>query len=329
MRIKSLIATATMLVALTIPWGCQRASQQPSELHVALVTPGPISDAGWNAAAYDGLDKIGSELAAATAHMEAGSPAQFEESFRDFAQRGSALIFGHGFEFQDAAATVGPEFPDTVFVVTSGLTTADNVGGLVFRLEEAAYLAGVMAAGVSSSGVAGTVGGMEIPPVRLVFDGFKRGFIDARPDGQVKEVFLGNWEDVASARQATLSLIEQGADILIHNADAAGLGVFQACRERAVLALGSNRDQAHVAPDVVLASAVMDIPEAMLRLAKEVRAGTFKGQVYTFDLASGVVDLVINPELADRLSAETRAAVESARSRLLLGQVELQHFGDS
>jgi basic membrane lipoprotein Med (substrate-binding protein (PBP1-ABC) superfamily) len=328
MRLQSLTVMTTMLVLLTIVCGCQRVSQQPAEFHVALVTPGPVSDAGWNAAAFSGLDKIGAELAAATAHMEAGSPAQFEESFRDFARRGSALIFGHGFEFQDAAATVGAEFPDTVFVVTSGLTTAENVGGLVFRLEEAAYLAGVMAAGVSSTGIAGTVGGMEIPPVRLVFDGFKRGFTDARPDGQVKEVFLGNWEDVASARQASLSLIEQGADILIHNADAAGLGVFQACRERAVLALGSNRDQAHVAPDVVLASAVMDIPEAMLRITKEVRAGTFTGRVYTFDLASGVVDLVSNPALANRLSAETHTAVEDARSRLLLGQVKLQHFGE-
>jgi basic membrane lipoprotein Med (substrate-binding protein (PBP1-ABC) superfamily) len=326
MLLKSLNAMTTLLILVAVAWGCHRESQQSAELHVALVTPGPISDAGWNAAAFTGLERIGSELTAATAHMEAGSPAQFEESFRDFAQRGSALVFGHGFEFQDAAATVGSEYPNTVFVVTSGLTTAENVGGLVFRLEEAAYLAGVMAAGVSSTGIAGTVGGMEIPPVRLVFDGFKRGFTDARPDGQVKEVFLGNWEDAASARQASLSLIEQGADILIHNADAAGLGVFQACRERAVLALGSNRDQAHVAPDVVLASAVMDIPEAMLHIAGEVRAGTFKGQVYTFDLASGVVDLVSNPELADRVSPETQAAVADARSRLLRGQVELQHF---
>jgi basic membrane lipoprotein Med (substrate-binding protein (PBP1-ABC) superfamily) len=325
MRLKILI-TATML--LPIIYGCNEASQQPSRLHVALITPGPVSDAGWNAAAFAGLERIGLELGAATAHMEAGNPAQFEESFRDYAQRGSALIFGHGFEFQDAAATVGAEFPDTVFVVTSGLTTAENVGGLVFRLEEAAYLAGVMAAGVSSSGVAGSVGGMEIPPVRLFFDGFKRGFTDARPDGQVKEVFLGNWEDVASARQATLSLIEQGADVLIHNADAAGLGVFQACRERSVLAFGSNRDQAHVAPDVILASAVMDIPEAMVRLTKEVRAGTFTGRVYTFDLASGVVELVVNPELTSRISTETQAAVEAARLKLLNGQVELQHFGE-
>jgi basic membrane lipoprotein Med (substrate-binding protein (PBP1-ABC) superfamily) len=324
-----LLTLLILLLTITLMPACERTTPEPPSFQVALVTPGPVSDAGWNAAAYAGLERIGSELGAVTAHMEASNPAQFEESFRDFAQRGSALVFGHGFEFQDAAATVGAEFPGSVFVVTSGLTTADNVAGLVFRLEEAAYLAGVMAAEVSASGITGTVGGMEIPPVRLVFDGFKRGFLDTRSDGQVKEVFLGSWEDVAGARQATLSLIAQGADVVIHNADAAGLGVFQACRERRVLALGTNRDQAPVAPDVVLASAVMDIPDAMTRIAREVRDRTFAGgKVYTFDLASGVVELVINPQLENRLSPQTRAAIEDARTRLLNGEIELEHFGN-
>jgi basic membrane lipoprotein Med (substrate-binding protein (PBP1-ABC) superfamily) len=168
---------------------------------------------------------------------------------------------------------------------------------------------------------------MEIPPVRLVFDGYRRGFLDARPSGTVKEVFLGNWEDVAGARQATLALVAQGADVVIHNADAAGLGVFQACREQGVLAIGTNSDQAAVAPDVVLASAVMDIPEAMVRVARDVQSGSFSGRVYRFDLASGVVDLALNPELASALPAAATGAVEEARRQVLEGTVELEHFG--
>ena len=214
-----------------------------------------------------------------------------------------------------------------MFVVSSGLVTSANVGSLVFRLEQAAYLAGALAAGLSGTGTAGMVGGVEIPPVRLVFAGFERGFRDARPDGVVKQVYLASWEDVAGARQATLALIEQGADIVIHDADAAGLGVFQACRERSVLAFGTNSDQAGVAPDVVLASAVMDIPEAMVRTARTVREGTFEGRVLAFDLASGVVDLALNPALSGRLTPAAASALDAARERLRRGEVVLEHFG--
>lgn len=306
---------------------CGGGTPKPKVLHVALVTPGPVSDAGWNAAAYAGLQRIGRETGAVTAHMEASGPAEFEEAFRDFARRGFKLVFGHGFEMQDAALTVGAEFPDTDFVVTSGLATSANVAGLVFRLEDAAYLAGALAGSLTSSGVVGAVGGMEIPPVRLVFDGFTRGVHRVRPDADVKEVFLGNWEDVAAARQAALALIDQGADVVIQNADAAGLGVFQAARERGVLALGTNSDQSTVAPDVVVASAAMDIPEGMLRVAHDVEAGTFTGRVYAFDLASGVVSLAYNPALAGRVPEEARAAVADATHALLAGEVPLEHFG--
>ena len=273
-----------------------------------------------------GLQRIATELGAATAHMEASNPGEFEEAFRDFARRDFHLIFGHGFEFQDAALAAAKDHPHTAFVITSSLTVAPQVAGLVFRLEEAAYLAGVLAGARTQTGTAAMVGGMEIPPVRLVFDGFERGFLHSRPDGIVKEVYIGSWEDIAAARQATVSLIEQGADTVIHNADAAGLGVFQACRERGVEAYGTNRDQSRVAPGVVLASAVMDVPAAMLQVAHEVQAKTFSGRVYSFDLASGVVGLVLNPQLADRLTAEEQSALAAARTAVIDGSVPLEHF---
>jgi len=307
--------------------GCSGSAPPPeSSFRVALVTPGPISDAGWNAAAHAGLLRMAEELDAEIYHLEASTPAEFEEAFRDFASRRCDLVFGHGFEFQDAAVEVARGYPETAFVVTSGRTVSDNVAGLVFRLEDAAYLAGVWAAKASRSGISAMVGGMDIPPVRLVFDGFRKGFTDTRPDGSVKEVYLGNWEDVAAARQATVSLARQGVDIVIHNADAAGLGVFQACRELQMMAFGTNADQAQVAPDVVLASAVMDIPMAMVRVAEDVKNGEFQGRVYAFDLASGVVGLVANPQLESTVDASTRAAVDQARDAVIAGDVELEHF---
>ncbi len=87
---------------------------------VALLTPGPVSDAGWNAAAYQGLELIKTKLGADTALVQTKSPADFEDAFRDFASRGFDLIFAHGFEYSDSALEVARSFPNTYFVVSSG-----------------------------------------------------------------------------------------------------------------------------------------------------------------------------------------------------------------
>jgi basic membrane lipoprotein Med (substrate-binding protein (PBP1-ABC) superfamily) len=80
------------------------AKRPTSDFKVALLTPGPISDAAWNAGAYEGLIRIRDSLGAQVSHVETKTPAEFEEGFRDFASRGYRLVIGHGFEFQDAAA---------------------------------------------------------------------------------------------------------------------------------------------------------------------------------------------------------------------------------
>jgi basic membrane lipoprotein Med (substrate-binding protein (PBP1-ABC) superfamily) len=82
----------------------------PPAFRVALLTPGSISDGGWNGGAYEGLRLIRDELGAQISHIETKTPAEFEESFRDYGSRGYDLVFGHGFEYQDAAAVVAPEY---------------------------------------------------------------------------------------------------------------------------------------------------------------------------------------------------------------------------
>ena len=127
-------AAGVLLIALT---GCQHASTPApvptptaatAPFKVALLSPGPVSDAGWNALAYEGLLAIRDQLGAEVSQIQTKTPAEFEEGFRDFARRGYQLVFGHGFEFQDAAAAVAPDFPHTVFITTSGNTVRTNVG---------------------------------------------------------------------------------------------------------------------------------------------------------------------------------------------------------
>src|SRR5579885_2795281 len=105
--------------------GCHRGDVANSNIsqdrfRVALLTPGPISDAGWNAAAFEGLQLIKRDLDAETALVQTQSPADFEDSMRDFAARGFNIVFAHGFEYTDAALRVGKLFPASWFIVTSG-----------------------------------------------------------------------------------------------------------------------------------------------------------------------------------------------------------------
>ena len=99
-----------------------RQTTSDNNFRVALLTPGPVSDAGWNALPTKDSLKSENQLKAEISQVETKTPADFEEAFRDYASRTFILIFGHGFEFQDAAAKVSADFPESVFITTSGST---------------------------------------------------------------------------------------------------------------------------------------------------------------------------------------------------------------
>lgn len=308
------IAAAALSVLALACGGGERAG-------VALLTPGPVTDHGWNAAAYEGLARIHAELAVPVAHVQVKTPSDFEEQFRDFAARGAWLEFGHGFEFQDAAARAARDFPKTVFITTSGSTMLPNMAPMVFELEQATYLCGMAAARLSKTGVVGAVGGVQIPSVASTFLAFEGGVHAVDPKATVRTVYTGSFDDAAAARQATLALADQGCDVVIHNADAAGAGVFQAARERKIFAFGTNKDQNGLAPEVVVASAVIDISQAFLRVAQEVRSGKFRPRSIRFGFRDGVISYVWNPRLAPSLPPGLAAEVGRARAAIEAGTI--------
>ncbi len=175
-----------------------------STLKVALLTPGPISDQSWNGGAYQGLLRIRDSLGAAISHIQTRTPAEFEENFRQYGAQGYTLVFGHGFEFQDAAVRVAPEFPKTIYITTSGSTTGKNLAGIRFAFEEPSYLAGTLAGAMTKTGVVGVVGGTELPPVKSSFEAFAAGARAINPNVQVITSFIGNWDD-AGARIVPVS----------------------------------------------------------------------------------------------------------------------------
>jgi len=207
--------------------------------------------------------------------------------------------------------------------VTSGSGSAANVASISFKIEQAAYVEGALAGGVSKTGVVGAIGGIELPAIRLTFEGFRRGFRSVRPDGRVLMTYVGSFNDVGAAREAALAEIGRGADVLIHDADAAGLGVFAAAARSHVYAFGANGDQNDVEPSVVLASAVTAIPEAFLKIATEVKSNRFKAGMLEFGMRDGMVRVVYNPRLVAKIPPLALEDAADAERAVIAGTVKL------
>ena len=317
-------AAAIALMALSAACGGEKAGANADStgvkpLRVALLTPGPISDKSWNGIAHEGLLAIRDTLGAETSHIQTKTPAEFEENFRQYGAQGYDLVIGNGFEYQEAAARVAPNYPNTKYAITSGRVTAPNVAGLAFAFEEASYQAGIIAGSVTTTNKIGLIAGTELPPVKSSFLAFERGAKSVNPKVTILTSYLGNWEDVSAGKEQALAQIAQGVDLIFQNADAAGLGVFQAAREKKILAFGTNADQNSVAPDVIIASVVIDLPKAFLMVAREVQAGTFTGRVINLGVRDDVVRLVINPAMRTRVPASALAASDSVGAMLKAG----------
>jgi len=318
------------ILALVGLVGCapEEEASRSAGPRVALMTTGPGSDAGWYAGAYEGLQLLASEMDARISHQQTRTPAEFDEAMISYAGDGYGLVFAHGFEYQDAALRVAPRFPETTFVISGGSTVRENVIPMIFQLEEATYLAGMAAGALTDSDIIGMVGGVAIPNAVGAFDAFEAGVAAVNPDARVLTTWIGSWDDVAAAKEATVAQLEQGADIVVHNTDGASFGIFQAVREareagRDAYAIGMNRDQNDVAPEVIIGSAVIRIPQGMRELAESWAEGTLGAEAFYAGGEGGVVDYVVNPALEQLYSAELLERIDEARTGIRDGTLEI------
>lgn len=319
------IAFVALLASCTTKEAAPPASRmdggRTASFRVALLTPGPISDQSWNSGAYKGLLRIRDSLGASVSHIQTRTPAEFEEQFRQYGSQGYNLVFGHGFEFQDAAKRVGPDFPKTVYITTSSASSGNNVGGIEFAFGEASYLAGMLAGSITRTNILGLIGGTELPPVKEGFTAFEAGARSVNPKVRVLVSYIGNWDDASAGKEQALAQIGRDADVIFQNADAAGFGIFQAVREsKRALIVGSNSNQNSVAPEITIGSVVIDLPHAFLSVAREVKAGQFKARVIKLGSESDVVTFVPNPAMATRIPRAAQHAVDSVKAEMKAGR---------
>ncbi len=304
--------------------GGEEAASDGEPLQVALVLGGAINDQGWNASAHSGLMTIEEELGAEVAFTENVAAADFEEVYRGYADIGYDVIIGHGFQFGDTATTVGPDYPETFFFVTSSdISQEPNVAGLQNRNDQQGFLAGVVAAQQSQSGVVGAVGGAEIPSIAAYIQGFEQGAKYVNPDITVLTNYTGDSTDLATAKQLASSMISEGADVLTHNANAAGLGVFEAVEEagEGVWMIGAVDDQYEILPDQTITSALSNLKDAMVEATKLYADGAIEPVGYSFGIEEGVVGLADFRDYP--ITEEQQAELDEISAMLASGEIEV------
>ncbi|MBO9354357.1 BMP family ABC transporter substrate-binding protein [Bordetella petrii] len=201
----------------------------------------------------------------------------YERALRRYADEGVQLIVGEAFRAEAASRAVARDYPQIAFLMgSSGRPQQPNFSVFDNYIQEAAYLTGMIAGGLSESGKIGLVGGYPIPEVNRLMHAFMDGVHEINPDARFYVAFIGSWFDPPQAKQAAFAMIDQGVDVLY----AERFGVAEAAQERGKLAIGNVIDTQPQYPDTVVASALWNMEPTIERALTMVRRGTFKADDY-------------------------------------------------
>jgi basic membrane protein A len=291
---------------------------QEEVFRVRLLTSVALSGR-WERAAERGLGLIAAELDADIARTRASGSADQRSRLRALGRDRVHLIFCVGPEVESLVYTEASAFPDTDFVVIPGAIHGSNVGSVTFTPEEAGYLAGAVAAAVTGRPTAGLLRGTGRPWLERLETGFDAGFRSVHPDAELitSGGVDGPWQ-----------LSAAGAEVALYSSDRIDPQVLAAAHDAGLSLIGADPALLDAEPDSVIAAVEVDVAEAMLRVAREVHDLTFTGQVYAFDLGSGVLDVVLNPNLeSGHRQVDVRDALERARSEITAGWVEIEELG--
>ncbi len=282
MKIHKLISATSMLlfvlIAALLFTGCPPKSSDEGEVVVAMVTDiGGLGDKSFNDGVHAGLQRAESNDGVDIRLAESNQQTDYVPNLSGFADDGTDLVFAVGFLMAEAVTEVAGIYPDTKFagidIFVDEASAPSNLTGILFKEQESGYLAGVLSGlltrdfadaspKLNDDNVLGIVLGLLVPPVERFEVGFKAGVYKYNPEASVISIITESFADTAKGKEAALTLIDQGADIIFPVAGLTGAGSIAAARERGVLAIGVDVDQSNVAPDTVLTSAVKQLDQA-------------------------------------------------------------------
>ena len=281
---------AAVCSAILMP--AMAAAPAAAPLNVGFVYISPIGDAGWTTQhdqARKEMEKaLGNKI---TTRFVENVPesADAERVIRDLAQTGSKLVITTSFGYMNPTLKVAKQFPNVKFIHLTGYKTAVNVANTNARFYEGRYLAGVLAGKMSKTHVAGYVAAFPIPEVLQGVNAFTRGMRSVDPKAEVKVVWVNSWFDPGKERDAAITLIGQGADVVTHHTDSTA--VVQAAEEKGKYAIAYHSDMKKYGPKAQLAAVTHRWGEYYTKQAQAVLDGTWKSSSTWGGIKDGMVKL--------------------------------------
>jgi basic membrane protein A len=337
-RLAALIAAFALVLGAVVFAGCgddddepsgsgSAAQQEEEPIRVGMVTDiGGLDDRSFNQLANEGLERAKSELGVEIRVLTSDQNSDYVPNLSSLAQQQFDVVIAVGFLMGEALNTVATRFPETNFAIIDYPQALlkdkpANVRGLLFKENEAGYLAGYVAGlYVKDQGgdqVVSSVGGQTGPAVDAYIAGYEAGAKEANPDVETLSGYSQDFVDQAKCKEVALNQIGEGSQVVFQVAGGCGLGALDAAKERDVAGIGVDADQAHLG-DQVITSALKKVDVAVYDTAKAVQDGTFKGGEDTiFDLKSDGVGLGEMNADAQKYSDQ----VEEVKQQIIDGEI--------
>ena len=274
------LAMATV-VSASLLVGCSgsKESAKDDKITVAMITDvAGVNDQSFNQSAWEGLQRAEKELGIEVKYLESKQDSDYATNIETLVDENVDLILGVGMKLADAIKEGAELYPEQNFVlVDEELKDASNVKSILFKAEESAYLAGLIAGKTTKTNNVGFIGGMESPVISKFDYGFRAGVKAANPDAEVMVQYANSFTDSALGKTIANQMHSKNADIIFTCAGAVGIGAIEAAKENGKKAIGVDQDQNALAPKNVITSAMKNIDVAVVELLSKVVDGSYKG----------------------------------------------------
>ena len=289
------------------------------DMIVGFIYVGPIGDGGYTYAHDQGRLYLEEQLGVKTIYKESVPETQEVESeVRNMIDQGAKAIFATSYGYMDYIEKISAEFPDVAFFHCSGYKTTDNMANYFGRIYQPRYLSGIVAAMKSESKVLGYVGAFPIPEVISGINAFTLGAQSIDPEITVKVVWTNTWYDPAKEKDAAVSLINAGADVIAQHQDTAG--PQQAAEEAGVWSIGYNTDMSAMAPGAYMTAPIWNWGPYYVEQTQAVMDGTFKSHVYYEGMDKDIVRLA---PLTANAPAEAQAMIDDLSAKMIDGSFKV------
>jgi basic membrane protein A len=303
-----------------------------------ITDTGGVDDKSFNQLAWKGVQDAMAELGIEGAYLESQQQTDYEVNYNAFIEEGCDIILPIGFLLADATAAAAEQYPEqTIAIVDVDWVVYPNVAGIMFQTDQAAFLAGYLAAGVTQTGKVGTYGGIPIPSVTIFMDGFWMGvqkynethgtsvevvgWDPANPDSGL---FTNNFESLEDGRNFAITMMDEGVDIILPVAGPVGLGSAAAIQERGdAWLIGVDADWTETAPeytDVILTSVLKKVDVGVFLNIKAKYDDTWESGNIVYTLEDGALGLGVGYEGV--ASAELIAELETLEAGIIAGDIQ-------